>query len=136
MAINTWCISETELSTVGKILLIDVLEKFDEMLDMRMENFSDLGNRWLWTNNVDGVVKKYLCGPERSALLGLRDRLLGSDDARNASILEEELRAGPVCKACKHCQDADVVVAGWQRMEGSYLLVCTFPNMVSKRLLV
>jgi hypothetical protein len=36
MAINTWCISETELSTVGKILLIDVLEKFDEMLDMRM----------------------------------------------------------------------------------------------------
>ena len=65
MAIDTWCLPKFELSNAGKLLLMHVLDVFEEIRDMSTEEFEDLGKRWFWTDNLRGIVKRYICGAQR-----------------------------------------------------------------------
>lgn len=111
MAVDTWCLPNFELSNAGKILLIDLLDRFGKVGNMSAQHFDDFGKRWFWTDNTNSVLKRYVNGSQRDGLLEKQRRLAELQSVYDCLVCED-VEAWPTCDG------GDVVVAGWL-MKGS-----------------
>jgi hypothetical protein len=114
MAIDTWCLPEFELSNAGKVLLVDLLQRFEEVRSMTEEDVEALGARWFWTSNISGVLRRYIRGPGREEIGELQNLLAGSRGTCSSLVTEANVEAWPKAKNCHHCRESDLVIAGWK----------------------
>lgn len=113
MAIDTWSLSDFELSNAGKVLLVDLLNRFEEMRELTKSEVKELGTRWFWTSNVSGVLERYIYGPDRREILDLQALLARHRVAWNTLTTEVDVTTWPKAKNCQHCCQSEIVVAGW-----------------------
>lgn len=59
MAIDCWAVSYQAITPEATFLMQEMAVKFPDTLDWNIDDFNAFGRRYLWTENISGILRQY-----------------------------------------------------------------------------